>query len=160
MSLSSKFPPIEIPSALSGDKSVLSFMDTLLNILRQMWAALYSIRFSNKITTTDGTIASLMKITIPTNTSMLIDAKIIARRTGGSSGTAGDSAYYSLLGGYKNVAGTLTNLGSGVSDIYTDQAGWGALFSISGEDVYLVVYGATGNDITWQGTVYAYAVGA
>lgn len=86
-----------------------------------------------------------------TNQSMLIEAFVVASRTSGSAGSAGDSAGYVLRALYKNIAGTVTLVGS-VQNNFTaeDQAGWDATFVISSTRVFLQVTGAANNNVFWK----------
>ncbi len=118
-------------------------------------------------TTTDATVTTITSTAIPANTSIVIETTIIARRTGGSAGTAEDTAAYKLLGTFKNVAGTATFVTSVagalpptyidpdvVGHIYIaeDQSGWNAQYTISGGNVLTEVAGAINNNIAWHAT--------
>lgn len=114
---------------------------------------LKSYRIVGSVSTTDATPTSMNykdAITLSSDTSVMIEARVIARRTGGSGGSAIDSAGYVRHATYKNIAGTVSLVGSVDAD-YTaeDQAGWDCSFAISGDTVYLQVTGATNNNITW-----------
>lgn len=109
--------------------------------------------YQNRTTTTNGTTATLHTFSTTTNTSYLITAKILARRTGGTSGAAGDSATYVLSWGVKNVAGTVTAIGGAAVSVLSsqeDQGGWDATMDISGTSVRVRVTGAADNNITWH----------
>jgi hypothetical protein len=74
----------------------------------------------------------------------------VARRTGGSAGTAEDGAGYQLNGVFKNVAGTATLIGQAVSITHESQAAWTVDYNGSGGNVLVRVHGAANNDITWH----------
>jgi hypothetical protein len=105
----------------------------------------------NRATTTDNTQTTIHTEAIPTTTTVKCYAEVIARRTGGASGTAEDGAGYHIVGTYKNVAGTATLIGA-VTALYTaeSQAGWDATFTVSGGNMLVRVTGATNNNVTWH----------
>ena len=75
---------------------------------------------------------------------------VLAVRTGGTAGAAGDSAGYVRKALYKTVAGT-TSLVGAVLDDYTaeDQAGWDCTITFSTNTLQVQVTGAVDNNITW-----------
>lgn len=105
--------------------------------------------------TTDATPATLLTISLLPSRTTLLRAQVIARRTGGSGGTAEDGAGYVFTGTYKMVAGAATLIGA-VTAVHTaeDQAGWAATFTVSGGNVLVTVTGAANNTVTWNGKVY------
>lgn len=102
------------------------------------------------LSTTDATATAITAQTIPLSSSLLIEATIIGKRTGGSAGSAGDSATFIMNASYKNIAGTVTQIGK--SDIFSasDQAAWKYTLTISGTDVMIQVTGAANNNISWN----------
>lgn len=110
--------------------------------------------------TTDATVTTLATIAIPASTTVHIEAHVIARRTGGTLGTADDGAGYILDGTYKTAAGTVTLIGA-LALPYTaeDQVLWDATLTISGTNVLVSVTGATSNNITWHCTARIWPVG-
>ena len=105
--------------------------------------------YSAKITTSDATATTLFtyKPVLPIT---MIEAKIIARRTGGTAGTAGDGAGYVVRGTYKNISGTTTLIGSVNADYTAEsQAGWAATFTLSSNNILITVTGAVDNTILW-----------
>lgn len=109
--------------------------------------------YQNRVATTNNTQTTIHTFTLAATTTYLIEARVTARRTGGSAGTAEDSAGYVIRGTYKNVAGTATLVGT-LDTPYTaeDQAGWDATFTVTGATVLCRVTGATNNNITWHMT--------
>jgi hypothetical protein len=109
--------------------------------------------YQNRVATTTNTQTTIHTFTLATTTTYLIEARVTARRTGGSAGTAEDSAGYVIRGTYKNVAGTATLVGT-LDTPYTaeDQAGWDATFTVTGATVLCRVTGATNTNITWHMT--------
>ena len=110
--------------------------------------------YQNRVATTNATITTIHTFAIPTNTTVLITGYVYARRTGGTSGTAGDSSYYRLEYAAKDISGTVSQVasaaaGAGVTE-FDDQAAWTCAFSISGTNVLLRVTGAANNNVTWH----------
>lgn len=103
------------------------------------------------VATTDATQTTAATITISSNNTYLIEARIVARRTGGSSGTADDGASYVRRGTYTTKSGTVTLLGSlqTIGTDVEDQAGWDATMDINGSTVRVRVTGAANNNVTW-----------
>lgn len=160
MSIKVNPPPLQVPSDLLTDRQKAAFFNSLLNTIYQLWTAVYSMQTSAKVSTTDATSTALIRTTVVDGTTVMLDCRIIARRTGGTSGANGDSAYYVLTGAYKNVGGVLTGIGAPTLTGGEDQAAWNVAFSTSGSDAVVIVQGAAGNDITWNGTLSVYEAGA
>lgn len=153
-------PPLQVPGDFLLDKMKQAFFNSLINTIYQLWTAVYAIRTKVKRTTTDATATGLIRVGVDNNKTVMIQAHIVARRTGGSSGTTGDSAWYVLTGAYKNISGVLTGIGSPSLIGGEDQAAWDVGFTNSGTEAVVLVTGAAGNDITWEGTISVYEVGA
>lgn len=160
MTISLSPPPLQVPTEFAADKLKAAFFNTLINTLYQVWTAVYGLQTKVKIKTTDATVTGLLRIDLQTDKTVMIDAHIVARRTGGTLGANGDSAWYRLTGAYKNIAGTLTGVGTPSLVGGEDQAAWNVGFTSAGLSATVTVTGAAGNEITWEGTVSAYYVGA
>lgn len=160
MSLSLSPPPLQVPPEFLQSKSIAAFFSGLINTLYQLWTAVYSIRYKAKVTTTDNTVTAIIRTKVADGKTVMLVANIVARRTGGSSGTVGDSAWYTLSGAYKNVGGVMTGIGTPDLIGGEDQAGWNVGFTSSGTDAVVTVQGAANNDITWEVTLSTYEVGA
>lgn len=116
--------------------------------------------FQNRLTTTDATQTTIHTFTVPASTTYTIEANVVARRTGGSAGTAEDGAYYQFTGTYKNVAGTATIIGAIAATVTQEsQAGFDATFTLAGATVLCKVTGATNNNIVWHMTARVWKVG-
>lgn len=152
-------PTLTIPSAFAQDKEIGKFFSSFLRAVYLMWVEIFSARSKLKVTTTDATPTAAQYIAVPTNKTVFIDSIVVARRTGGSAGTTGDSAWYRLQGGFKNIAGTLSIIGANDLIGGEDQAGWNVQYASSGETIALTVTGAASNNVTWETTVSAYEVG-
>ena len=107
------------------------------------------------VETTDATVTTLATLPLEDGKTSQIVADIVARRTGGASGTAGDGAGYRIIGTYRRVsAGAATLIGSVTADHTAEsQAGWDATLTVSGNDVLVRVTGATGNNLSWHGVI-------
>lgn len=160
MTLTLNPPPLQVPATFLQDKQAAAFFGGLINTIYQLWTATYGIRTQAKVKTTDATTTALIRTKLSSSKTVMIQAFIVARRTGGSAGADGDSAFYVLTGAYKNIAGVLTGIGSPDLIGGEDQAGWDVGFTTSGTDVIVTVLGAANNDITWEGWTSTYEVGA
>lgn len=101
---------------------------------------------------------NLAEISTVTDTAFWFLAHVVARRTGGTAGTAGDCGVYRIEGGGKNIGGTIT-VSSSTTVLREDQAGWDANAAgvAASPTLRFRVTGATNNDITWHITVqYGY----
>lgn len=105
----------------------------------------------NRVATTDATVTTLHTVTVASGKSYLIKAHVLARRTGGASGTANDSAAYGRVACVKDVSGTATLVGA-VASLYTmeDQAGWDVTIDVTGGTARVRVTGAASNNVTWH----------
>ncbi len=115
------------------------------NVVTQIFSTIYSATVS----TTNATITTIATIPIPSSTTVLIDANVVARRGGGSAGTAEDGAAYIIAAAYKNIATVATEIGE--SKIFTaeDQAGWDVTVTPSGSNALIQVTGAANKNIDW-----------
>lgn len=153
-------PPLQIPPDFAVDPLKGSFFNGLITTLYQLWTSVYNIRNDANITTEDDSITRLFGVNTDSNRSYLVSAYIVARRTGGSAGSVGDSAWYVLNGGYKNIDGTLSAIG--VPSLFGDEdvSAWNVGFSTTGTQIDVTVKGDTNYDVAWRGTISVYEVGA
>lgn len=115
--------------------------------------------YQNRVATTDATVTTLHTFTIPASTTYMITAYVVARRTGGASGTAEDGAGYVIRGTYKNVAGTATLIGSVTADYTAESvAGYDATLDVTGATARLRVTGVATTNITWHMTARVWMV--
>lgn len=105
---------------------------------------------SGLVTTTDGAQTVILATPVALNKTILIEAVVIARRAGGTSGSEGDSAGYIVNGCYKNVNGTVSEVGETSIFSAEDQAQWTATMDVSGSNVVVLVTGAAGNTVNWS----------
>jgi len=153
-------PPLQVPPTFLKDKLAAAFFSGLINTIYQLWTTTFQIRVRSKVLTTDATVTAALRVQVDSGKTVMIVANIVARRTGGTSGTDGDSAWYTLSGAYKNIGGVLTGIGSPDLIGGEDQAGWNVGLSSSVGYAVVTVTGAAGNNITWEITVSSYEVGA
>jgi hypothetical protein len=117
--------------------------------------------YQGRQTTTSATVATVLTITPAASQTTMIEARVIARRTGGTAGTAEDAAGYNMFGTYKNTAGTVALIGTVLAGYTAEsQAAWNATLVISGSTVIVQVTGALNNNITWHCTARVYRVGS
>lgn len=113
-----------------------------------------------RVLTTDAATATLDSFTPDANSTYLLEARVLARRTGGLAGTADDGAAYVIRAMLTTKAGTVT-LGGLVADFsQEDNAAWAANLSVSGSDVRIRVAGDADNDVTWHSTWFIQKVSA
>ncbi len=103
------------------------------------------------VSTTDATVTTIDTVPIVADRTYFLESHIVARRTGGSGGTADDGAAYMLHGAFNTVSGTVGSVGSSTKT-YTaeDQAGWDVTHVISGTNVLIRVTGAVNNNVSWH----------
>lgn len=153
--------------AIGGHTTPVAKLDVLQATLGSIVMRLFSTAsgddpimdvIQNRITTTDATVTTLHTFTIPTSTTVGVLAFVTARRTGGSSGSAHDGAFYVRAAAIKGEAGTALGIGAGNAAIATleDQAGWEATFDVTSNTARLRVTGATNNTITWHVTALVF----
>lgn len=125
--------------------------DTLLDLARGI--ALKPIEAS--VETTDATVTTLATLTLEDASSYQIVADVVARRTGGTLGTAGDGASTRFIGTYRRVSGGDATLIGSMTTVHNaeSQAGWNAAFIVSGADVLVRVTGAVNNNVTWHAVI-------
>ncbi len=114
---------------------------------------------SATVSTTDATVTTLFTFTIPASTTFAIHANVVARRTGGASGTAEDGAYYERVAAIKNVAGTATLIGS-VSTLVTieDVGAYDCSIDVTGATARVRVTGVATTNIDWSLSAKVYKV--
>ncbi len=116
------------------------------------------IVYQNRVATTDNTTTTLHTFTVPASTTLYISSVVIARRTGGTSGTAEDGASFEIKGTYNNISGNATRIGSINKIANKNQSAWNVNLVPSSGQVLLQVTGANNNNITWHMTSRVYRV--
>lgn len=100
-----------------------------------------------------GTSTVVGTIQLPADTTMLIEAVVVARRTGGVSGTAQDGGGFIWYGTFKNIAGTATIIAAPILNAMSDQPAWTIGYGIAGDLINVQATGAAGNDIMWTSAI-------
>lgn len=105
--------------------------------------------YESSILTTNNIVTDILSVNVTSDCSIFMEAKIIGRRTGGSSGSAGDAATFKRSFRVKCIGGVVS-----IHDIqsdYTsrDNATWNVSFQAVGSNVFLKVKGASNNNIQW-----------
>lgn len=102
------------------------------------------------VATTDATVTTLATIACPDGTTTMIEARVVARRTGGASGTAEDGAAYVVTAAFKATGSVATIIGAADQDVVIEsQAGWECTIDASGATARIRVTGAANNNVTW-----------
>jgi hypothetical protein len=105
---------------------------------------------SDRAETTDATVTTVKAVAIPPSTTLLVSGYVVARRTGGSAGTAHDGAAYRVEFVAKNDAGTTALIAAAtVTVIGESQAAFAVTATASSGNVLVQVAGAANNNITW-----------
>lgn len=114
----------------------------------------------NRVTTTDATVTTLETISISASKTYLVESRVLARRTGGTAGTADDGAVYIRRAMVTTKGGTVTI--NAVQDGLTqeDQAGWDCTLDVNAATIRVRVTGAVDNNITWHSTTIVQEVGS
>jgi hypothetical protein len=105
------------------------------------------------VATTNATVTNLHTFATATDSIYLVEVRVSARRTGGSAGSANDSAVYVRRARAKNNGGTLSIIDLETTYTSEDQPAWDATISFSGTNILVPVTGATNNNITWTGVL-------
>jgi hypothetical protein len=103
----------------------------------------------NTVATTDATVTTIQTIATSSNQVQLVKIKVLGYRTGGSAGSAGDSATFEHTLRIKNVAGTVT-IQDNQSDYTSQDQTWAVSFTVSSTNVLVQVTGAVNNNIDWK----------
>lgn len=109
----------------------------------------YNKTHESTVNTTNSTVTDIYSLNLTTDCSILAETKIVGRRTGGTSGTAGDAATFIRSFRIKSIGGVITI--HDVQSDYTsrDNASWTVLFQVIGASVVFRVRGAANNNIQW-----------
>lgn len=109
-----------------------------------------------EVSTTDATPTTLQTIPIVASTTYIIEATVVAKRTGGAAGTADDGAAYYLRAAYTTKAGVVTKIGADMNSTEReDVAAYNCALVISGTNVIVQVTGVASTNIDWGSCVRA-----
>jgi len=104
-----------------------------------------------EVSTTDATPTTIATIPIPTDSVITVTAAFTALRTGGTAGSAGDSAGGPGWVTSKNNSGTASTTTPMLDFFAPDQMGvWDVGDSVSGANLLIQVTGAIDNNIDWE----------
>jgi hypothetical protein len=152
--------PTAIPAALTVSQVTIGNAVQMLRSLSTADDPTETVT-QQRVATTDATVTTLQSITIPASTTVQIHARVTARRTGGASGTAEDGAGYTIIGTFKNVAGTATQIGATTAlSTHESQAAWDCVFDVTAATARIRVTGAASNNVTWHTVTRTYPVGS
>jgi len=103
------------------------------------------------IATTDATPTTGLSHTLEDDATFLVEARVVARQTGGTAGTAGDSWAWIIRRAVKTSGGTLTLLGATDYSFTEDtpDATFTVDFGVSTLDLLITVTGAANKDVNW-----------
>ena len=143
---------IEIVDSTGGHiADIFPYQTIFLSLQNGQWAWSFEKELlQDSIQTSDDSPTQAQTISIPTNSVMVLETKVLGVRTDGLAGTVGDSASYHRIVRLKNIAGTLTMYN--LQTIYTseDQPAWNATFLLKGTDVQVMVLGSANNTVSWN----------
>lgn len=111
----------------------------------------YSLK-QETVGTRDATPTALQDILVPTDSVMLVEARVLGRRTAGLAGADGDSATYVVSARFKNIGGVVTVHDVQQSFVSEDQAAWDVTWIVNVLNAELQVTGAADNNVTWDTT--------
>lgn len=112
---------------------------------------IFTYRTVGSVSTTNATATTFDIVTPEASGGIFIEVYVTASRTGGTAGTADDSAAYIRRALYKRVASGAPALVGAIQDGFTeeDQAGWNCTLTVSSNIIQIQVTGAADNNIEW-----------
>lgn len=138
------------PKEISADIVPNSITDTQINkISPTKIEDAQNKTYEGSVLTTNNVSTTILSVNCATETNTLMEAKIVARRTGGTAGSPGDGATFKRSFRVKSIGGVVT-----IHDIqsdYTsrDNAAMNVSFQVSGAVVEVKVKGLNNNNIKW-----------
>lgn len=106
------------------------------------------------VNTIDATVTTIKTIPINILSCVRIWVEATASRTGGSGGSAGDSAGFVVTATAKNVAGTAAIVGSETTVASsTDISGAAVHITVTSGTAIVTVTGAANNNVTWNAEI-------
>lgn len=117
--------------------------------------------FQYRGATTDATATNIGGPTLAASRTYFVEARVVARRTGGAAGTADDGAIYRRRAAYQGTGPTLIGaVVTGDGGDSENQAAWNVTLAIVGATIQVQVTGAANNNVTWHATVFVQDVGS
>ena len=110
----------------------------------------------DQVQTTNATPTTLSTIVLADDTTYVIEARIVARDTGGTK----RASYVRTVMAHRQSAGSATLGGAGIEADFTDEttAAWDATFVVSGNNVLVQVTGEAATTIDWAADVVSTSV--
>lgn len=102
------------------------------------------------VSTTNATPTTIATIAVAASTTTRIAGYVVARRTGGGSGSAEDGAGYTIDVTAKNTAGTAAIIGSTLTASHESVAGYNVTFTTSTGNILIQVTGVASTNINWK----------
>jgi len=108
------------------------------------------------VLTANAAVTTLYTIALPDEFVYLIEAKIVARCTGGAGGNVGDGNAYVLKQAFKRTgAGVATAIGVIITESWEEQVGWDADLAVDGgNNVLIRVTGGATDNVSWHVTIF------
>lgn len=109
--------------------------------------------FRSTLTTSNNTATTIQTVSTASGKSYLVESRVLSRRISGTGvGTNGDTNGYIRYATYRNVAGTLTQVGN--QSEYTDEdiGAHNVTFTTSGTNILIQATGSTNNTVDWVAT--------
>ena len=110
----------------------------------------YFITQGQALTTDAATAQTLVTIVSSTNSVLGLHGYLVGSRTGGTSGSAGNSWYYEFVTKANNVAGTLTSMLVSLPVGLEDVSGPVISSTVSGTSLLIQINGISNYNITWN----------
>lgn len=107
------------------------------------------------VSTTNATVTNLQTISIPTDSMVIIEARVSVRKTGGAgAGNVGDGAGYVRTARFKNIGGTVTmhTLQSDYTSEDAGMAGLNCVLDANSTNARVRVTGLANDNLTWECT--------
>lgn len=113
--------------------------------------------YPSSAATTDATVTTIQTVNVPAAIcSTWVEAKVMARRTGGTSGNVSDCAYFRVVGlFYYGGSGSVTMVGtSTVKEVIPSGTAYDVNIAPgTGATIIVTVTGVATTNISWQATV-------
>lgn len=141
------------PQVVKSAEAVVDILNRRMKALQGVVASIMAgdVRVHARVQTTDATVTTIATEAMPVNTTTLVWGYVVARRTGGTAGSANDGAAYRVEFVAKNTAGTATVLAAAtVTVIGESVAGWTVTATASSGNVLVQVTGAIDTNILWH----------
>lgn len=119
--------------------------------------------FQQQLSTTDAEVTTLQTFSVEPNSTLLVEARIVARCTSGSGCEKGQSAAYVRRTLARNHEGTTVCIADsrGATDFVAEEIDeWDALVECSGSELLVRVKGTNDTAVAWQNTLMIQSLGS